>query len=146
MKVILLKDVAKIGRKSEVVNVPDGYARNQLIPKGMAEVASPANIKKVEKKNQVATAEQKNNELRFDKAISALNDMVLPVPAELNEKGHAFKAISENDIIEAASLKGVDIDSAMIKIESPIKEAGEHSVMLMGGDKKIKFNIEVIKK
>lgn len=146
MKVILLQDVAKIGKRSELVEVPDGYALNQLIPKRMAEPATIANKKRIEKMQATTQASTAADEARFDAASKALSEETLQIPTELNEKGHSFKAVSELNIAEAAQEKGIDIDSAMIVVGQPIKEIGEHSVELVRGVKKVKFTVEVTKK
>lgn len=146
MKVILLRDVAKIGRKAQVVDVPDGYARNQLIPKGMAELATPANLKRIERQNAIIAASEEAAQNRFSDALAVLKEKVVKVAIEVNEKGHAFKAVSEKEIAEAAKEAGAEIEKAMILLDSPIKEVGEHKVYLVSGSEKAEFNIEVIKK
>ena len=146
MKVILLQDVAKIGKRSELVEVPDGYALNQLIPKRMAEPATPANIKKLEKLQATAEADRLADEARFVAAHKALEGKLVQIATDVNELGHAFKAVSEKDIAEAAQAAGVDIDATMITVGNPIKEIGEHTVELIRGTTKAEFKIEVIKK
>jgi len=146
MKVILLRDVAKIGRRSEIVEVPDGYARNQLIPKGMAEPASTSNLKKIQKRRvETETATAKATE-EFTTAMNLLKDTPVKVAVDLNEKDHAFKAVSENEIVSAAKNLGIEIDTTMVKISSPIKQAGGHKVILHSGADQAEFTIEVIKK
>lgn len=145
MKVILLKDVAKIGQRTQVVEVPDGYAMNQLIPKGMAEAATPANMKRIERAQADADAAKAAGEARFEKALKALQATKVAVKAETNEQGHLFKAVSEKDIAEAATTAGVDVDEAMLVVGEPIKEVGDHTVSLMIGSRKEAFTIEVVK-
>lgn len=145
MKVILLQDVAKIGKRSEIVEVPDGYALNQLIPKRMAEPATIANKKRIERLQQDTEAKREQDKARFDAAIKALGETKIQIKTEVNEQGHLFKAVSENDIAEASQAAGIDIDAAMVVVGKPIKEAGEHEVHLVRGDHKATFVIEVIK-
>lgn len=146
MKVILLQDVAKIGRRSDLVEVPDGYALNQLIPKRMAEAATKQNKKRIEKLQAEADSNREADRARFTAAETALNEKMLQVPAEVNDKGHAFKAVSEQDIAEAAQAANIDLEAAMLVVGAPIKEVGEHTVELVRGDNKAEFTIEVIKK
>lgn len=145
MKVILLQDVAKIGRRAAVVEVPDGYALNQLIPKKMAEPATAANLKRVERMRATATASKEAGEARFDAAIAALKAQTLSIAASVNEQGHCFKAVSEADVVEAAKAAEVDIDTTMVSFAAPIKELGKHEVMLVSGARKEVFTIEVTK-
>lgn len=146
MKVILLRDVAKIGKKSQVVDVPDGYARNQLIPKGMVELATTANLKRVERQNSITAASQEADQNRFSEALEVLKENVLKIPVEVNEKGHAFKAVNEKEIVEAAKLAGADIQESMVFVDSPIKEVGEHKIHLVSDSEKVEVTIEVVKK
>lgn len=146
MKVILLQDVAKIGRRFSVVEVPDGYAINQLIPKKMAEPATAVNLKKIEKRQADTTASKEANEARFDAAVAALTAEALLVAAEANEQEHLFQAVHEADVVTAAKEKGIDIDAAMLKIAAPIKSLGTHEIELVIGSKKKTITIEVVKK
>lgn len=146
MKVILLQDVAKIGRRSQIVEVPNGYAMNQLIPKRMAQPATAANQKRIERMQAGVTATNEAVEAKFSKAIEELKGKVIKVEVEANEIGHTFKAISEAEIIESAKSSGVDLDVSMISIKSPIKSVGEHEIELVNGKDKSIFNIEVVKK
>lgn len=146
MKVILLQDVAKIGKRSELVEVPDGYAHNQLIPKRMAEPATAANKKRIEKLQASAKANSTADETRFEAAHKGLVENVLKIATDLNEQGNSFKAVSEIDIADAAQEKGIDLVASMIVVGQPIKSVGEHTVSLVRGDKKVEFTIEVIKK
>jgi large subunit ribosomal protein L9 len=146
MKVILLQDVAKIGKRFSVVNVPDGYATNQLIPKKLAIPATPENLKRTLHCNATVAATKEAGEARFNAAVAALTDNVVLVSADANEQDHLFQAVHESDIVAAAIVAGVDIDAHMIKIETPIKSLGKHEVGLMSGKKYHVFTIEVIKK
>lgn len=146
MKVILLQDVAKIGKRFSVVEVPDGYALNQLIPKRMAEAASPANLKKIERRQAETVATKEAGLARFEAAKVGLTAQKIAIPVEANEQGHLFKAVHENDIAEAAKVAGVDIEASMVKIASPIKELGDHAIQLISDSKTADVTIEVIKK
>lgn len=146
MKVILLQDVAKIGKRSDVVEVPDGYALNQLIPKKMAEPATASNQKRIERMQAEAEANKAADRERFAKAQTALAETKIQIAADTNEIGHLFKAVSEIEIADAAQAAGIDIEAAMVITGEPIKEIGDHTVFLVRGDEKAEFVIEVIKK
>lgn len=146
MKVILLQDVAKIGRKSEIVQVPDGYALNQLIPKRMAEPATTANLKRIERQHAEQAASHEAGAARFETAAKALRDTVLSIATEINEQGHAFKAVHASDVVTAARAADIDIDTGMIEMDTHIKTEGEHEIELIGKGKKVKFTIKVTKK
>lgn len=146
MKVILLTDVAKIGRRSEVVEVPDGYAQNKLIPRGMAQPATKANMKRIERMQTATAASSEAEASKFTAAAAVLKDTTIKVSVDLNEVGHAFKAISEAEVVAAAKAAGAHIEVSMVLFDAPIKSAGEHSVTLVSGTEKTSFTIEVIKK
>jgi large subunit ribosomal protein L9 len=146
MKVILLQDVAKIGKRFSVVEVPDGYALNQLIPKRMAEAATPANLKKIERRQAETAATKEADLARFQAAKTILTANKITVLVEANEQGHLFKAVHETEIADAAQTMGADIESVMVKIEKPIKELGDHSIQLVSGTQVADITIEVIKK
>lgn len=134
MKVILLQDVAKIGKRSEIVVVPDGYALNQLIPKKMAEPATATNQKRIERLQAGAAEKAEANKENFTAAVAKLKEASLMITVEANEQGHLFKAVHEADVVAAAAAVGVQIDASVVQISEPIKAVGEHVVSLMFGD------------
>lgn len=146
MKVILLQDVAKIGKRFSVADVPDGYALNQLIPKKMAEPATPNNLKRINQQQAARAADKEAGAERFAAAAEALSKETIRVAAEANEQSHLFQAIHAADIAAAAKVAGIDIDSGMIEIPAPIKSLGSHEVVLTAGGKHHRFMVEVITK
>lgn len=146
MKVILLQDVAKIGRKGEVTEVSNGYALNQLIPLKKAEAATPANLKKVEKMQTEKAAAAENTEAIFTEALEKLQVSPLLIEAEMNEKEHLFQAVSDTDVVEAAALKDISVSADMVVFAEPVKSAGEHTVSLRSGMHTGTFVILVSKK
>jgi large subunit ribosomal protein L9 len=133
MKIILLQDVAKIGRRFEVVSVPDGYALNQLIPKRMAEPATPANVKRIEKMNKDKAASVEADSEAFQAAVATIEATPLTITLEANEQGHLFKAVSADDVVVAAQAIGAVVSADMVSFSAPIKELGAHDVTLQSG-------------
>lgn len=146
MKVILLRDVARIGKKGVVVNVPDGYALNQLIPSRSAEPATPQNLKKLSRLQETKTAEKAASDAQFTAEAAALTANTLSISLEANEKGHLFKAIAANDIVQAAAAVGIAVKPSDVAFVEPVKELGEHTVLLRRGDQQASFTISVVKK
>lgn len=146
MKVILLQDVARIGKRHSTVDVQDGYALNQLIPKKMAVPATPENSKKIQKLNADKAALQSAGETAFVAAAAALENVTLTIAADMNEKNHLFKAISADDVVRAASEHGAVISPAAVRFETPIKEGGEHVVQLVHGTRTVSVTVSIIKK
>ena len=130
MKVILLRDVAKIGKKFSVVEVPDGFALNKLIPAKDAEPANAANLKKILEK-------KKNNDQSKEGEIAVVNeifkacaDAPLLVPMEANEQGHLFQSVRVSDILASAKLRGLNIPESILRLKDPIKSLGAHEVTI----------------
>lgn len=144
MKVILLQDVAKTGRKMEVVEVPNGYALNQLIPKGLAKPAIPENLKKLKGDLDKAKAERAEIDSVFSEVAEALAEEKVTVSAEVNEQGHLFAALKSDAIAGALQEKNGKVTARMIEIREPIKEVGEHTVYLVNGEEKVPVTVEVV--
>ncbi|OGG86020.1 50S ribosomal protein L9 [Candidatus Kaiserbacteria bacterium RIFOXYB1_FULL_46_14] len=143
MKVILLRDVAKIGRKGAIVEVPDGYAQNQLIPKGQAKPATAENLKaalRIDANTQKAEALA---EARFFALKSALDNKAIVITGLKNDNGHLFAAVKPEMIIEAAKAAGHELLPFTIEIGSAIKATGEHSVDLIFKSHRFPVNINV---
>jgi large subunit ribosomal protein L9 len=146
MKVILLRDVAKIGKRYEIVEVPDGFALNKLIPKGDAQPASPENIKRVNNL-RAKTQLTKSEELVALKVVAeTLKQEPLQVSAQANEQGHLFQAVRAEDIIAAAAARMVQIAKEHITIDSPIKSVGEHIISLKSQKEVFAVTLNIIAK
>jgi large subunit ribosomal protein L9 len=146
MKIILLQDVAKIGRRYEVVEVPDGYALNQLIPKKMAEPATPANLKRVEKMQVDKAVSAEANSESFKTAVATIGATPLTVTLEANEKGHLFRAVTAEEVATAAQAVGAMVTEEMVSFTSPIKAVGDHEVTLKSGEEETTIHITVAPK
>ncbi len=102
MKVILLRDVAKIGKRFEIVDVPDGYALNKLIPRKDAEAAIPVNVKRVLNMRQKGLSDKEGVIVAIKKMVADLSETPLQVPMQANEQGHLFQSVHASDVVEAA--------------------------------------------
>ena len=128
MKVILLDDVRGSGKSGDVVNVSDGYARNMLIPRGLAVEATPQNIKQLEKKKEAIAkkfAEDKAAALEMKKK---LEEITVEVKTKAGKSGKVFGSVTSADIAEALQALGFDIDKKKIQLDSPIKAVGTTDV------------------
>lgn len=136
MKVILLRDVAKIGRRFEVKEVPDGYALNQLIPKKYAELATKTAIKQIaerERKGQINTNLEREKLLML---VESCQSEPLEITMEANEQGHLFQAVNAKDIKQVASLRNFAVVESSIHFKTPIKSLGPNEAFIdMGGEK-----------
>ncbi len=128
MKVILLEDVRGSGKSGDVVKVSDGYARNMLIPKGLAVEATPQNIKQLEKKKEAIAkkfAEDKAAALEMKKK---LEEITVEVKTKAGKDGKVFGSVTSKDISEALQALGFDVDKKKIQLDSPIKATGTTDV------------------
>ncbi|MFM2339981.1 MAG: hypothetical protein RLZZ360_617 [Candidatus Parcubacteria bacterium] len=146
MKVILLRDVARLGKRFSVVEVPDGFALNKLIPQGQAQPATPENLKRVQARNKEVAAHQAADEAGLKTALKALAESPLSIKVEANAQGHLFQAVKTADIALAAAAAGHPIEVAVLHIETPIKSLGEHAVGVNGGGVSGTITINVVTK
>lgn len=146
MKVILLQDVAKIGRRFSVTDVPDGYALNRLIPQKLAEPATPQNLKKLERKASTVAAAKEADHDAFVVAKDKLSGMSLTINVDANEIGHMFQALKADMVVAAAAEQGVVIEETQVQFPKPIKEIGTHTVELHGGGEVAVVSVEVVAK
>ncbi len=144
MKIILLKDVAKIGRKYEVKNVADGFALNMLIPRGMAQVATPQAIKNIETfKSQDMTEKNIQSELLL-KNLEVIKDLKIVLKEKANEKGHLFAGVTKEILAEEIKKSTrLNLDPDFIKMAKPIKEVGEHQVTVEAMGKQAHFKVMI---
>ena len=128
MKVILIKDIDRLGKIGEVIAVKDGYARNYLIPTNIAKEATPGNMKSLEglKKKQAAIEAAKLEEAKeFAKKISNLS---ITISAQAGEEEKLFGSITADMIAQSLDIEGVKVDKKDITIDEPIKKLGSYQV------------------
>lgn len=143
MKVILLQDVAKIGRKGMVVEVPDGYALNQLVPKRQANPATPDNLKMALREVENKKAAVAGKEERYFKLKSDLDGKTVVIKAPHNQGGHLFAAVQKGQVVEAIRALGVAVDPEMVEVPKSLKESGEHEGQLICGKHRSAFIIKI---
>jgi len=144
MKVILLQDVAKIGRRYEETTVPDGYAMNMLIPRGMAQVANPENRKKVAARQAKMAADSGATTEQLQAAAEAFKASPLTITVDASDRGHMFEAVKAETIAAAAVAAGQTVSADQVVINDPIKSVGEHQISFKGADVEVKVVITVV--
>ena len=146
MKVILLEDVKSLGKKGEIVNVSDGYARNFIIPKNKGVEATSANLNtlKLQKANEEKIALEN---LENAKALAKkLENAAVNIMIEVGEGGKLFGAIATKEISAAIKAQhGLDVDKKKIVLDEPIKSLGTHEVKVkLHKDVTAKLTIKVV--
>jgi len=143
MKIILLTDIPKVGNKYDVKDFKEGYAQNVFLSKGLACLATKAELAKIEdRKKQMLKKKEEEIEL-FNKLISSVDGRVITIKVKANEKGHLFKSVGPHDVIIAIKENmGIEIDEKSL-IMDHIKDVGSHKVSIRMGDKKGECNIVI---
>lgn len=144
MKVILQKDVPKIGHKYDVKDVADGYALNCLIPQGKAKIATPDALKKIDALKFEIEAERKIQEDLLSKNLHQIDGKEVVIKAKANDKGHLFAALHSGDIANAIKQGlGADVSSEFIICENHLKEVGEHIIEVKAHNKSARVKLIV---
>ncbi|MGB9907367.1 MAG: 50S ribosomal protein L9 [Candidatus Saccharicenans sp.] len=128
MKIILLENVEKVGRKGDILEVAPGFARNYLIPRKLALEVTPGNLKSVEMQQKALKKKLEKERLTFQELIKQLNQVSLTFVRKSSEKDIIFGSVSAADIQEELARLGFDIDRKKIILDEPIKRLGTFSV------------------
>lgn len=130
MKLLLVEDVDKLGWLGDVVEVNEGYARNYLLPQGLAKPATNANIRSIAdekaKRSEIRLVERK----RLEQACSAVDGAEVVIAAKANEQGHLFGSVSERHIAENLRAQGFTVADEVVRLGEHIKEVGSYKVKL----------------
>jgi large subunit ribosomal protein L9 len=130
MQVLLWQDIDKLGRRGDVVEVTDGYARNYLFPRGLATKPTPGMFKRFkQEKDRLERREKKIIENRKELA-EQIEKTSLTIEAKANEEGHLYGSITPTIISEALLQQGLKVEAKLIELEEPIKEVGLYSIKI----------------
>ena len=116
------------GKAGEVVNVSDGYARNLLIPKGLAQEATPQNMARLKKTQERIAKKLAEDRESAERLAEILTNTQVEIKAKAGEGGKVFGSVTSKDIADALNAQGFDIDKKKIKLDGPIKELGVTTV------------------
>jgi large subunit ribosomal protein L9 len=146
MDIILIQDVDNLGGKNELVKVKNGYARNFLIPRGMAVEASPSNKKQLEERLKVAKKKEDAMLAQINSVISKLKEAPVTVGAKTGTSGKIFGSVTSLQISRAIrDQKGYDIDRKKISINDDIKELGSYKATVdFGNGQSTEIDLEVV--
>ena len=146
MKVIFLKDVPRVGKRHDIKEISDGYAMNFLLPRKLAEIATPKAVAELTQRKQNIEIER---DIQMDLLLKNLEEIkgkVMHLSGKTDDKGHLFSGIRARDIVEAMKTEyHADIDEGAIKLEKPIKEIGEYDIPIEIQGQKSSFKLAVSK-
>ncbi len=144
MKVILLKNVPKTGRRLQVIEVADGFAMNSLFPQGLAELATDAAIARADKLRTQEEVEKKVREDLLLKNLKSIEGITIHISGKANEQGHLFAGIHKEQLIPLLKEEGkIDIESEYITLDKPLKEVGDHKVAVKVQDREAEFTVVI---
>lgn len=130
MKVILLEDIAKKGKKFEVKDVRGGYARNFLLPRKLAGLATPQALRQLESRRLAEERRREAEKKNHETLVERLPSIPLAFTLKMTEAGTAFGSVSAADIHDALTKKGIAVEKSWIDLDEPIKTTGEHRVKI----------------
>ena len=150
MKVVLLKDVKNMGKRDDILNVSDGYARNFLYPQKLAAEATPGTLKEIERKRAAQDAREAEMKAEAMAKAELLKNKVIVLQVKCGEKGRLYGSVTSAEVAEALEKQhGIKADKRKIDLGDPIRETGirEISVWLYSGiTTKMKLDIQPIQK
>ena len=134
MKVLLCQDIKKLGWLGDVVEVSEGYARNYLLPQGLAKEANEANLQVIAKEKAKRAEQRIMERKRLEKAAAAVNGAEAVIASKANEQGHLFGSVAAGDI--AANLRelGFEVADEVVQMAEHIKQVGTYPVTLKFAD------------
>ncbi|MDQ7054574.1 MAG: 50S ribosomal protein L9 [candidate division KSB1 bacterium] len=146
MKVILKQKYETLGDVAEIVNVKDGYARNFLIPKGIALEANKRNLKIIEQEKKRLQAIENRIRREAEQLAEKLSSVSVTAEVQVGEEDRVFGAVTSQDIAELLKNKGFDIDRRKILMEEPLKALGVYEVPIkLHPDVEAKIKVWVVK-
>ncbi len=128
MQIILKANVKNVGQIGEIVTVKDGFARNYLIPKGLAVEANPRNLRSLEHEKRKIEEIARKEKANAENLVAKISNLNLVIKAKAGEEEKLFGSITAIDISEALKKEGIDIDKRKILLEEPIKRLGSYTV------------------
>lgn len=148
MKVVLLQDVKSQGKKDQIIEVSDGYARNFLFPKKLAVAADAKVINDIKSKQSSAKHREEVERANANELAKRLSDITVKLTADAGTDGRFYGAITSKDIAEALKAQhGIEADKRKIQLDSPIKAFGTYKIELkLYADISGKFNVTVTEK
>jgi len=130
MKVILLQNVEDLGKKYEVKDVKEGYARNFLLPEKLAKPATPEALKWLQDQKEIIAREAEEDLKKSQELASKIDGLEVTIPVKIGQGGQMFESINSQKISEALKDMGYEVKKSHIILDNPIKDLGEYPVKL----------------
>ena len=137
MRIILLQDIDKLGKKYEVKEVADGFARNFLIPKNLAKIATKQTVKWSQTQKEIHEKKAEQGLKKIQEFVSQIDGYELVLPTKVGEENQLFESITSQKISEKLKEAGFEIKKTQVDLTDPIKELGEFPIKI-----KFEHNLE----
>lgn len=134
MKLLLRRDIPKLGLVGDVVDVSDGYARNYLLPQRLAVLPTEANLKEIEEEKRRAEAERKARRRRLEEAAQRLANVEVMIHAAANPEGHLYGSVGPREIAAALREEGHDVEPSNVELHETIRQLGTRMVPVVFAD------------
>ncbi|RKX63358.1 MAG: 50S ribosomal protein L9 [Thermodesulfobacteriota bacterium] len=145
MEVILRKDIPKLGKAGDIVKVKDGYARNYLIPKGLAILANQKTIRALENQRKIILAKAERERKKLESLAEKLEGISITVYRKIIEDDRIFGSVSSIDIVNMLKEQGIKVDKNQVILDEPIKKLGIFEVPIkLSSDKVVNIKVEVL--
>ncbi len=135
MKVLLLKDVAGLGPSGAVKEVKEGYARNYLLPRGLALAATDGTLRAFQDRQKAVLDREQRERTEAERLAGALGELVVEVRARAGEGGRLFGSVTAQDIADALGARGYRISKKQVELDEPIKSSGFFKVPIRLGQR-----------
>lgn len=128
MKIILLKDIKNLGKKGDVKEVADGYARNFLLPKNLVKIVTKKALKELEKEKELEAKKAEKELKAIQEVVSQIDGQEIGISMKLKESGEIYGSVTPYKISQVLKKKGFDIKKTQISLKEPIKKLGEYPI------------------
>lgn len=128
MKVILLDDIPKLGRRGEVRDVAEGYARNYLLPHRLVLPANPANLKQIEQIKQHQEIRSQRAKAEAEEVAKRIETLSIAEARQASEEGRLYGSVGVSDVAAFLAKNGISVEKRRIGLDEPIKALGEYAV------------------
>jgi large subunit ribosomal protein L9 len=146
MKVILLQDVKSLGKRGDIKEVANGYARNFLIPQKLAQSASSGNLNSLEHEHRLQAERDAKTLAKAQEFAAELTEKQLVVPGKCGESGRLFGSITTTDLAKALAEQGVSVDKRKIELTETVKTLGQYeAIVKLHAEVHCKISFEVVK-
>lgn len=148
MQVILMQDVEKLGQRGDIVEASRGYVRNFLVPRGLAEAATPARMQEARRRMEESAERDRRMAEQAEDIAATLNKSVITIEARTGEDDRLFGSVTAANIASSIEkARGIHVDRRRIRLEEPIRSLGTHQVPVrVHGDVEASVKVIVVPK